>query len=248
MGTCDGLPSALAPVPQALRASARHLVADEDRDNRPAPRPSGSASAAWKAGPMLAQFPHAAEHRDAARRPASAPSSAQRGAHRGRIGVVAFVDQQRVRRPATGDPMPRAAALEPAHLGQRQARPRRDRRRPPRPRAMHGERIGRPSARRARRRCSCSCALAEARRSPASRRWRPARHRAARTSAPSLAPKVQHLAPHAHGRAAQPVAMRAVDRDDRGAARLQALEDLGLGVGDRFLAAEDSRCAPGRSW
>ena len=45
----------------------------------------------------------------------------------------------------------------------------------------------------------------------------------------------------------QPVAMRAVEGDDRGAARLQPLEDLALGVGDRLVAGEEFAMRRARS-
>ena len=120
--------AAAARFPQFAR-EGEHLVARPGSHSRHALRPAGSASCACIAGaksPSSFMLPSTA----IAAGGGGLAELRERGAHAGGIGVVAFVDQQRVAA-RHRNPVPRAAALEPAHFGQREARPRRGRR--PRP-------------------------------------------------------------------------------------------------------------------
>ena len=96
-----------------------HLLADQDRiiDMR---RPRAARRA--RRGNRRCRRPSSRiAPSTAIRRPAHLllAEHLQRRRHRGRIGVVAFVDQQRLAA-VDRDPVPLAAALEPAQLGQRE--------------------------------------------------------------------------------------------------------------------------------
>src|SRR5438270_5355970 len=67
---------------------------------------------------MLAKLAHRAEHRDAAFDVTLGAETLQGRRHRGRIGVVAFVDEQHFTA-VDLEPVTLAAALEPAHVGER---------------------------------------------------------------------------------------------------------------------------------
>ena len=125
------------------RACHSARISGPQQNTRSMPLAStGSARPRCSARPFGAEFQHVAEHGDA---PAARPDrrlaeQRERGAHRGRIGVVAFVDQQRRAagqvRASMRAPRPRAGC----ELGERQRREREigaDQR----GRRQHGERI-----------------------------------------------------------------------------------------------------------
>ena len=171
----------------------------------------------------------------------------QRGAHRGRIGVVALVDQGEARRPGWPSAMPLAAPLRRAET-RPSASMTRARSAPTRLRGgEHGERVlhevpprraepvGRPSRRR-RTAWTLDPSALQRRRAPAACRRQGARRRRG----------CARRAPRA--RSASRSNQRLSRLRTAVAARLQALEDLGLGLGDRRLAVEDTRDAPARRW
>ncbi len=99
-----------------------HLRADEDRVGHPS-LGDRLGQLAMERLAEIAQFLHAAQHRDAAGG-GGRGERLQRRAHRCRVGVVAFVDQQRLAAAGQAERMTRAAAFQAAHFGQRQARTR----------------------------------------------------------------------------------------------------------------------------
>ena len=157
----------------------------------------------------------------------------QRRRHRRRIGVVAFVDQQDIAA-AGAQPVALAAPLEPAHVGQREAgdgkvgADRLDR-------GQHGERVRHPMV----------AALGDGEGQFAVDQPR-GDQAAAIVGAHGvdrgdvgLAAAEGHDAPRMAPRGLeQAVALGRVLGDDRDAAGLEPLEDLGLGVGDRLDRAE----------
>ena len=70
-------------------------------------------------GAVRAKLAHRPEHRDPPLDAALLAEALQGRRHRRRIGVVAFVDQQRIAA-VDREPVALAAALEPAHVGQRE--------------------------------------------------------------------------------------------------------------------------------
>ena len=88
---------------------------------RPWRRRSDGARPAWSVVAVRAELAHRAEHRDPPLDAAFAAEALDRRRHRRRIGVVAFVDHQRLAA-ADRDPVALAAALQPAKVGQRQRR------------------------------------------------------------------------------------------------------------------------------
>ena len=99
------------PAGRASHRRSHQRARSKTRDRCRWPR-RGSARPGMQRGAARPEFEHVAEHGDA---PAARPDAAlaehgERRAHRGRIGVVALVDQQRLRRPATSSAHARAAA------------------------------------------------------------------------------------------------------------------------------------------
>ena len=187
---------------------------------------------------LRAELQHVAEHRDA---PAARPDrrlaeQRERRAHRGRIGVVALVDQQR-RAARHVERQARAAAGRRLRVGERQRRQRQigageRRRRQHRERVLHhvaarraelvGDVVRRGCAPARSSESACSATLDS------------------RASAFACSPnETMRPTPAAFGRASQPRELRIVAVDDRGAARLEPCEDLRLGVGDGLERAEE---------
>ena len=177
----------------------------------------------------------------------AAPSSAERGAHRGRVGVVALVDQRERRRPAPQRERARrgpSAGAKPASARPRPSSGRAE----GSAREQHAERVHRPYAgparrggnRRARPRMSASTREPSRVRRAVDRAAR--RRRRARRSSSTRA-----------GRRRSAAARR---RSNCGVSRLRigdaagssAGEDLGLGVGDRLDRAEMFDDGPARRW
>ena len=184
------------------------------------------------------ELQHVADHGDApaARAGLGRAEQRQRGAHRGGIGVVALVDQRERRRRAPASvkrsPRPLAGAKAAKRLGA--ARKRR------------AERVRAPAARRPR---SPPCVCPGAPRSKAMRS--PAISAAIREPSPSrlagdaAAPRRRRSTPKLSTsqaarsrRRGEALELRRVAVEDRRAARLDAGEDLRLGVGDRLDRAE----------
>ncbi len=96
-----------------------HILADQDQMIDLGLAHRGSKPRVKLVG-MFAELAHRAEHGDPPLDVALLSQRLQRRRHRRRIGVVAFVDQQ-IMAAFDRQPMALAAALEAAHVGQRQA-------------------------------------------------------------------------------------------------------------------------------
>ena len=211
-----------------------------DRRARRAPRARGRRGARRCASPSSRIGPSTAMRRA---RLFSAPRLVERRRHRSRIGVVAFVDQQRLAA-VDCDPVPLAAALEAAHVGQREAGER-DIAAGRLDRGQHARARSTPNARR-----GCEMVKVSSRSSRAALiRLPPPSALTAWTAWTSASPRAEGDDPL--GVAArgldQPVAVRRVVGDDRDAAGLEPVENLAPWRRRSPPPSRDSRCARARS-
>ena len=184
---------------------------------------------------LIAQFAHRPEHRDPAGRTLLLAEQGERRRHRGRIGVIALVDHQHLAA-VNSDPAARTAAGQLLQLAERQTggepvTTKRIDHRQHRQRIRHPVRAGRCDG-------EAERGAAQAGGDKAAALFRPALVARADIGAFAAA-KGDDPRGMGTGGGDQPVAMRRIIGDHRGAAGLQPLEDLALGVGDRFLAGEE---------
>ena len=172
----------------------------------------------------------------------SAPRLFERRRHRGGVGVVAFVDQQHFAA-VDLDQVALAAALQSAHVGEREAGDR-DVAADRLDRGEDGQRVRHPMLA-ALRDGEGQLALEQRGADQAAAAF--GRHGMDGMDVGIAAAEGDDAVGLAARGLDQPVAVRRVVGEDRDAVGLQALENLGLGVGDRFFRARDSRYAPGRS-